>query len=703
MDTGKYGINTQESTSLASSKPPASPGPGQPASPILQSLPPDAPPPQHHLGLMTLLHSFVVPPSPTDTLALTNCLIVHPSDFKDREHVLVNGKFPLTVKYDNTGRLPPGAIGLSAPSLSAPPFLETPTLEVGFLRRNLDIAEMISVDDMGAAFVRRFGGIAITVGQILVFEHHGLNLRCVVKSVGVLAAEQRHEDSDFGIVMEKTDVTFMKDLLSKIRFKASMRKTSPNAFEDMGIDGLDREFGAIIFRRVFASRMFPPELVEELGIQHVKGILLHGPPGTGKTLMARQIGKVLNARALKIDNGPEILNKYVGMPEENIRKLFEDAGKEYKEMGDESGLHIIFSMSWTLYSSGVGRPTALPASRTRWRCSVQGRFEVLIEISLPDEHGRYQILDIHTTKMRQNGVMDGDVGIKELAGLTKNFSGAAIGGLVKSATSFAFKEDPHVNVDDFANALEEVQPAVGVEEELAQVVQNGIIRYDGVVDELLRSGKLCVEQVRTSTRTPLVSLLLHGPPGTGKIALAATIAQASEFPFIKLIAPDNMVGFSEAQKVQAISKVFADSSKSPMSVVLVDNIEHLLDWAPVGPCFSNAVLQTLTVLMAKRPPKGRRLLVIATTSLRPMLTDLGLTPPITDLTALDRVLEAVEIFRSTRDRVHAVGMLRQAGLGTEEGRLSIGIKRLLSVIEMARQDPEAIAKRLTSSLMGVGT
>jgi len=54
-----------------------------------------------------------------------------------------------------------------------------------------------------------------------------------------------------------------------------------------------------------------------------------------------------------------------------------------------------------------------------------------------------------------------------------------------------------------------------------------------------------------------------------------TIAQASEFPFIKLITPDNMVGFSEAQKVQAISKVFADSSKSPMSVVVVDNIEYL--------------------------------------------------------------------------------------------------------------------------------
>jgi len=240
-----------------------------------------------------------------------------------------------------------------------------------------------------------------------------------------------------------------------------------------------------------------------------------------------------------------------------------------------------------------------------------GRLEVLMEISLPDEHGRYQILNIHTAEMRKNGVMDPDVDIKELARLTENFSGAAISELIKSATSFAFNrhvkvgtiagisedvEDLRVNADDFVNALEEVQPAFGVsEDELAQVVPNGIIHYDAVVDvgllylfrmarylfcflfqELLRRGKLYVEQVRTSTRTSLVSLLLHGPPETGKTALAATIAQASEFPFIKMITPDKMVGFSEAQKVQAISEMFADSWKSPMSVVVVDNIEYLL-------------------------------------------------------------------------------------------------------------------------------
>lgn len=127
------------------------------------------------------------------------------------------------------------------------------------------------------------------------------------------------------------------------------------------------------------------------------------------------------------------------------------------------------------------------------------------------------------------------------------------------------------------NALDEVTPAFGVaKEELEQVVQNGIIHFDKIIDEILRSGQLFVDQVRTSTRTPLVSLLLHGPPGSGKTALAATIARASDYPFMKLVSPDDMVGFSEGQKVAAISKVFADSYKSPLSVVVVDSVERLL-------------------------------------------------------------------------------------------------------------------------------
>ncbi|KAI0287605.1 hypothetical protein BC826DRAFT_1043220 [Russula brevipes] len=662
---------------------PPAPGPGQRASPSpytrlpdgsQTSLPPRAPrpppprfddpsgyekrsfdqrrPPPSGVG-----GTFAVQACPSDALALTNCLIVHPADFRDGEHVLVKGEFPITVRHDNTGRLSQGAIGPSAVQRQWIGLSTTGDT----VTRNLEIAEQFSADDLAATFIRGFSHVVFTIGQILVFEYHGQNLKCVVKSVSVLElpSEQRRGGLpgasggpgggrvDSGIVMEKTDVTFLKDPISKIKIKSSAKKAAPNAilapnfkFADMGIGGLDQEFSAI-FRRAFASRVFPPGLVEKLGIQHVKGILLHGPPGTGKTLMARQIGKMLNAREPKIVNGPEILNKFVGQSEENIRKLFADAEKEQR-----GSTNTGTGVGDTVVNQLLSKMDGVDQLNNILIIGMTNRLDMIDEA--------YQILNIHTVKMRNNGVMDSDVDLKELAKQTKNFSGAEIGGLVGTMAGIS---------DDVEN------------------LRNGIIHYDTVVD------------VR--------SFSLFG---------SASFNRYFVVPFIKLITPDNMVGFSEAQKIQAISKVFADSSKSPLSVVVVDNIERLLDWTPVGPRFSNAVLQTLMVLMAKRPPKGRRLLVIATSSLRPMLTDVGLSsfdaelrvPPITDLNALDHVLEAVELFRHPRDRARAVGMLRQAGMGAEEGRLSIGVKRLLSVIEMARQEPEAVAERLTSALMGLG-
>ena len=95
-------------------------------------------------------------------------------------------------------------------------------------------------------------------------------------------------------------------------------------FSKMGIGGLDQEFNAI-FRRAFASRVFPPEIMEQLGCKHVKGILLFGPPGTGKTLMARAVANETGAFFFLI-NGPEIMSKLAGESESNLRKAFEVRG-----------------------------------------------------------------------------------------------------------------------------------------------------------------------------------------------------------------------------------------------------------------------------------------------------------------------------------------------------------------------------------------
>lgn len=738
------------------------------------------------------MSNYSVVGTPNESLALRNCLVVHPSEFQNGAHVLVNGRFPVTICHDTSKSINPGVVAVPAslrqwmalslsgdfitvtllpspPHSQAPPFLQSVDLHASFWKRGYVNEVPYNVDEMVQKFLAAYSGLVLAPGSILTVDFKGDKLKLVVASMNVVEFPDGglggKTQIEMGVLMQRTDVNILKEGDSPMRLKSGAKRAATNAiiapnfkFEDMGIGGLDDEFGAI-FRRAFASRVFPPALVEKLGIQHVKGILLHGPPGTGKTLIARQIGKMLNAREPKVVNGPEILNKYVGASEENIRKLFADAEKEYKEKGDESGLHIIIfdeldavfkQRGSTNNGTGVGDSVVnqllskmdgvdrlnniLVIGMTNRLDMIDeallrpGRLEVHMEISLPDARGRYQILRIHTAKMRTNKVMDDDVDLEEIAQLTKNYSGAEIEGFVKSATSFALNrhvkvgtlagisddvENLRVNRDDFMRALDEIKPAYGVsEEDITDVVKNGIITFDAEIQDILQKGKLFANQVAKSDRTPRVSVLLHGLPGSGKTTLAATMAAKSDFPFIKIISPNRMVGFSEAQKIAAITKTFQDSYKSPLSVIVVDNIERLLDWTYLGNRFSNAVLQTLLVLIAQKPPKGRRLLVLATSSLGSHLVDLGFTevfdaqikvPPVSNLQQLDVILRDVDFYdTSVREMVKSLPYPRNAAESEASNvPLLVGIKKLLSIIEMARQEPEDAAIRFMQGLAGL--
>jgi vesicle-fusing ATPase len=122
--------------------------------------------------------------------------------------------------------------------------------------------------------------------------------------------------ASFGVICPETDIQFKVKWGNKIKL-TSQRQAGKNLFkpdfkfEDMKIGGLDSEL-ANIFRRAFASRRFPPAMIEKYGIKHVKGMLLYGPPGTGKTLIARQLSHALKAKEPVIVNGPEIFSKFVG-------------------------------------------------------------------------------------------------------------------------------------------------------------------------------------------------------------------------------------------------------------------------------------------------------------------------------------------------------------------------------------------------------
>jgi vesicle-fusing ATPase len=418
----------------------------------------------------------------------------------------------------------------------------------------------------------------------------------------------------------------------------------------MGIGGLGKEFSTI-FRRAFASRVFPPGLVAKMGIPHVKGMLLYGPPGTGKTLIARQIGKMLNARPPKVINGPEVLNKYVGQSEENIRKLFADAEKEYKEMGDESSLHIIIFDELDAVckqrgsgagGTGVGDSVVnqllskldgvdqlnniLLIGMTNRKDMIDdallrpGRLEVHLEISLADEPGRLEILKIHTSKMKMNGLLNPDVNLEELAGLTKNFSGAELNGLVKAAASFAFSRHTEVGQlaavkqdvanmkisrSDFMQGLTEVRPAYGVSEvDLEEAIRLGIIPYGPHIDRSIQEMMRVVNMIREDPNKFSMSVLFHGPKASGKTALAAHIAMLSGFPFVKMVTPADLVGYrDDFAKKDYVHKAFADAYKSPASILILDDFERLIGWNPIGQRCSETMLQALTTLIISKPPK----------------------------------------------------------------------------------------------------
>lgn len=422
---------------------------------------------------------------------------------------------------------------------------------------------------MAKDFLLQFAGMALTKGQPLAYQFQDKKLLAVVvkslESIDPAAvmgdgATVERKPTIFGRLLGNSSIQFEKaegsavNLTGKAKGKV-VRQSIINPdwdFGKMGIGGLDKEFNAI-FRRAFASRVFPPELVEQLGCKHVKGILLYGPPGTGKTLMARQIGNMLNAREPKIVNGPQILDKYVGESEANIRRLFADAEEEEKRLGPNSGLHIIIfdeidaickARGSVAGNSGVHDTVVnqllskidgvdqlnniLVIGMTNRKDMIDdalmrpGRLEVQMEISLPNESGRLQILNIHTARMRDFKKINPDVNLADLAGKTKNFSGAELEGLVRAAQSTAMNRlikaaskvevDPEaiskllVNHDDFLHALaNDVKPAFGTATEaLETYLSRGVINWGTPVSSLLEDGKLYTQQARS-------------PEGSGKL------------------------------------------------------------------------------------------------------------------------------------------------------------------------------------------
>ena len=203
--------------------------------------------------------------------------------------------------------------------------LPSVTLRVSLRTRSKELI-LIHEENLVEAMRKHFKDHPFFTGQYLLFQYDEILLILHVSST-----------TSGGLFTKDTKVTIISDELSLgvATSKLLNRDLFRNDFnfEELGIGGLNSELMAI-FRRALSTRAVKPELCRKLGVKHVKGVLLYGPPGTGKTLIAKKIGALLTSNAPKVVNGPEVLNKYVGQTEENIRAIFAEAREEYEKKGD---------------------------------------------------------------------------------------------------------------------------------------------------------------------------------------------------------------------------------------------------------------------------------------------------------------------------------------------------------------------------------
>ncbi|KAI9096005.1 hypothetical protein K1719_026152 [Acacia pycnantha] len=669
--------------------------------------------------------SMIVTNTPSQDLALTNLAFCSASDlqkfavsgYRNLFLALIGDSFVFSLvahEIPRSGQIALNSIQRRCVKVSAaesisvsrfiPPDnfnLAVLTLELDFIKRG-SRSEQIDAVLLSKQLKKRFINQVMTAGQKVLFEFHGNNYNFTV-SQAVVEGQEKSNSLERGMISDDTYIIFEASRDSGIKIVNQREAATSNIFkqkefnlQSLGIGGLSAEF-ADIFRRAFASRVFPPHVTSKLGIKHVKGMLLYGPPGTGKTLMARQIGKILNGKEPKIVNGPEVLSKYVGETEKNVRDLFADAEQDQRTKGDESDLHVIIfdeidaickSRGSTRDGTGVhdsivnqlltkidgveSLNNVLLIGMTNRKDMLDeallrpGRLEVLIEISLPDENGRFQILQIHTNKMKENSFLAPDVNLHELAARTKT----------------TVVQNLKVTMEDFLNALHEVIPAFGAStDDLERCRLHGMVDCGDRHKHIYQRAMLLAEQVKVSIGSPLITCLLEGTSGSGKTALAATVGIDSDFPYVKIVSAESMIGLHESTKCAQIIKVFEDAYKSPMSVIVLDDIERLLEYMPIGPRFSNLISQTLLVLLKRLPPKGKKLLVIGTTSELVFLESVGFCDSF-----------SVTYHVPTLSTNDAKKVLRQLNVFAEEdidaaaeALNDMPIKKLYMLIEMAAQ------------------
>ncbi|VVB51845.1 VCP-like ATPase [uncultured archaeon] len=409
-------------------------------------------------------------------------------------------------------------------------------------------------------------------------------------------------------VVRVTPETAIK--ISKTPVKAA--EVSPGLrYEDIG--GLKDEIEAI--REMIETPIKHPEVFKKLGIKPPKGVLLHGPPGTGKTLLARAVASETDAHFIPL-NGPEIMSKYYGQSEENLRDVFKQAQEHTpaiifideldaiapsrEEVTGEVEKRVV-SQLLTLMDGLESRGEVVVIAATNRPDSIDpalrrpGRFDREIDIGIPDRDGRKEILQIHTRGMP----LTSDVNLDAIASITHGYSGADLESLCKESAMKALRkimpdikkakgtqlskeilDKIKVTAEDFRDAMTRVEPSAMRE----VAVEVPSVKWDdiGGLDKVKRQISEAVEWAikypglfKETGVSPPKGVLLYGPPGCGKTLLAKAVATESGVNFISVKGPELLnkyVGESE----RGVRKVFHRARQVAPAIIFFDELDSLI-------------------------------------------------------------------------------------------------------------------------------
>ena len=381
-------------------------------------------------------------------------------------------------------------------------------------------------------------------------------------------------------------------------------------YDELG--GLKNEVQKI--REMVELPMRHPEIFDKIGVEAPKGVLLYGPPGTGKTLLAKAVAGETNAHFISL-SGPEIMGKHYGESEERIREIFTQAEEnspsiifideidsiapKRDEVSGELEKRIV-SQLLTLMDGMKSRGKVVVIAATNRPDSIDpalrrpGRFDREVEIGIPDDEGRFDILSIHTRGMP----IDKKVNLKQISKTTHGFVGADLEVLSKEAAMRSLRrilpeidldEDKisseilqkiEITSDDFREALKEVRPSAlrEVQVQIPDVSWDDVGGLDELKDELREAVEWPIKHKEAydyvNVETPK-GVLLHGPPGTGKTLIAKALAKMTESNFISIKGPELLskwVGESE----KGVREIFRKARQAAPCIIFLDEVDSLV-------------------------------------------------------------------------------------------------------------------------------